>query len=79
MMNTDQKIFHKLMVVLLFIVTMPALTIAQSLVLTDWSFRRLSTDKWLPAQVPGSVHTDLVQNGIITDPFKNDHEKKCSG
>jgi beta-mannosidase len=76
MMNTDKKIFHKVMVVLLFIVTMPALTIAQSLVLTDWSFRRLSTDKWLPAQVPGSVHTDLMQNGVITDPFKNDNEKK---
>lgn len=30
--------------------------------------------EWLPARVPGHVHTDLVQNGVIADPVENLHE-----
>lgn len=36
----------------------------------DWKFRKYGTsDSWLPAAVPGTVHTDLLQNSIIPDPF----------
>ena len=31
-------------------------------------------EKWLPAQVPGSVHTDLLAAGEIPDPFYGDNE-----
>lgn len=29
---------------------------------------------WLPATVPGTVHTDLLANGLIPDPFWRDNE-----
>ncbi len=32
---------------------------------------------WLPAQVPGHVHLDLVQNGVIADPFERMNEIGC--
>lgn len=36
---------------------------------TGWSFSQAGEDKWLPATVPGTVHTDLMDNGIIEDPY----------
>ena len=30
---------------------------------------------WLPAQVPGHVHLDLMRNGVISDPFRRLYEK----
>lgn len=36
---------------------------------TNWTFRQVGTEKWLPSEVPGLVHTDLIHNGIIKDPF----------
>ncbi|MGC8780393.1 MAG: beta-mannosidase [Anaerolineae bacterium] len=41
-----------------------------------WQFRRAGTDEWLPAQVPGGVHTDLLALGRIPDPFVADNEKR---
>ena len=43
-----------------------------------WSFRRSGTEDWLPCQVPGGVHTDLLALGLIPDPFISDHEKKVA-
>jgi beta-mannosidase len=31
---------------------------------------------WYPADVPGCVHTDLLKNKLIDDPFFRDHEQK---
>jgi beta-mannosidase len=42
----------------------------------DWLFREASEDKWLPAEVPGGVHTDLLRAGRIADPFAGDEEKR---
>ncbi len=41
-----------------------------------WSFRQSSETDWLPATVPGTVHTDLMANGKIEDPFfrLNEHD-----
>lgn len=33
--------------------------------------------EWLPAQVPGHVHVDLVHNGVIGNPFEAKHELGC--
>lgn len=32
---------------------------------------------WLPAQVPGYVHLDLIRQGIINNPFYEMHEAGC--
>ncbi|MBD5224427.1 MAG: glycoside hydrolase family 2 protein [Bacteroidales bacterium] len=34
-----------------------------------WRFRQGRADIWYPATVPGTVHTDLMANEIIEDPF----------
>ena len=47
---------------------------------TGWQFRAVgTTDKseiqqWHSAQVPGVVHTDLLRNNLIPDPFDRDNE-----
>ena len=40
----------------------------------NWTFRKVSDKKWLKAQVPGCVHTDLYNNDIIPDPFYGTNE-----
>jgi beta-mannosidase len=44
--------------------------------LTGWQFRETGKDQWYPARVPGCVHTDLLNNKLIDDPFYRDNEKK---
>ena len=34
-----------------------------------WKFRQARLTNWYPASVPGVVHTDLLANGIIEDPY----------
>src|SRR5260370_30842435 len=41
-----------------------------------WQFREVGKDAWHPATVPGCVHTDLMANKLIDDPFYRDNEKK---
>jgi beta-mannosidase len=40
----------------------------------DWRFRRAGGDEWHEAAVPGCVHTDLLANGLIKDPFYRNYE-----
>ncbi|MCB9282833.1 MAG: glycoside hydrolase family 2 protein [Lewinellaceae bacterium] len=40
-----------------------------------WQFRNVADSSWLPASVPGTVHTDLLQNGVIEDPFYRTNER----
>ena len=42
----------------------------------DWTFRQSGKDNWMPATVPGTVHTDLMENNVIEDPFYrlNEHD-----
>ena len=35
----------------------------------DWKFKQARLNNWYPATVPGVVHTDLMDNKIIEDPF----------
>ena len=35
-----------------------------------------NSNKWFPATVPGCVHTDLMTNGIIEDPYYRLNESK---
>lgn len=43
---------------------------------SNWEFRQVGNDKWYPASVPGCVHTDLLSNKLIEDPFYRLNEKK---
>lgn len=42
---------------------------------SGWKFREVNENEWLPATVPGCVHTDLLANKKIEDPFYRDNEK----
>src|SRR5512135_1366560 len=42
----------------------------------EWQFHQCGTQEWLPATVPGGVHTDLLALGKIPDPFVADNELK---
>ena len=41
----------------------------------DWQVSQAGKDDWIPAKVPGCVHTDLLAAGKIPDPFYRDNEK----
>jgi len=41
-----------------------------------WQFRQVGETKWNAATVPGEVHTDLLKNKLIPDPYYRDNEKK---
>lgn len=34
----------------------------------NWEFSESGTEVWMPAKVPGTVHADLLANGVIEDP-----------
>lgn len=42
-----------------------------------WQFKytHQQNEKWLPAVVPGTIHTDLLNNKLIPDPFYGCNEK----
>lgn len=42
----------------------------------EWEFRQANQDSWYRATVPGCVHTDLMDNGLIPDPYYRDNELK---
>ena len=41
-----------------------------------WQFSKQGENKWYAAQVPGTIHTDLLYNKLIPDPYYRDNEKK---
>lgn len=42
----------------------------------DWTFTEQGKHNWKPAKVPGVVHTDLLENKMIPDPWYGTNEKK---
>jgi beta-mannosidase len=40
----------------------------------SWQFQQLGKRTWLPAKVPGCVHTDLLRHRLIPDPFYSTNE-----
>jgi beta-mannosidase len=41
----------------------------------QWRVSQVGKNKWIPATVPGCIHTDLLAAGEIPDPFYRDNEK----
>ena len=44
---------------------------------SNWEFQKKGDKKWYTATVPGCVHTDLMDNGIINDPYYRLNESKA--
>jgi beta-mannosidase len=42
----------------------------------NWRFHQTGKEEWHPAEVPGCVHTDLLKNKLIEDPFFGTNEKE---
>ncbi|MDI9339857.1 MAG: glycoside hydrolase family 2 protein [Sediminibacterium sp.] len=42
----------------------------------NWQFRKSGDSVWHKASVPGTVHTDLLSQHLIPDPFLEDNEQK---
>ena len=42
----------------------------------NWEFTNANKIHWYKAKVPGTVHTDLLANKLIPDPFFADNEKR---
>ncbi|MCF8302093.1 MAG: glycoside hydrolase family 2 protein [Bacteroidales bacterium] len=40
-----------------------------------WEYRQVGTKEWRDAQIPGTIHTHLMSNGMIEDPFYRLNEK----
>jgi beta-mannosidase len=59
------------------------LNISKQTLTTGWRVREVAQEgmpahnqlPWLPAQVPGSVHLDLLRAGVIPNPFERMHER----
>ena len=60
------------------ILHIPFQTSAQniSIELNNWQFKNQKENKWYKATVPGTVHTDLLANKLIPDPYYRDNESK---
>ena len=41
----------------------------------EWSFKQVGDSIWMSATVPGVAHLDLLDNGVIPDPFRDNNEK----
>ena len=69
---------------LVFIVFVIALTSFQKVsaqtisteINANWQFKNQKESKWYAATVPGTVHTDLLANKLIPDPYFRDNETK---
>jgi Beta-galactosidase/beta-glucuronidase len=76
--NTMKRIF--LIVCAALILTGSAAAQQTGLVKTSldsgWKFRQADKSDWHSATVPGCVHTDLLANKLIDDPFYRDNEKR---
>ena len=42
---------------------------------SNWSFKTVTDSIWHAATVPGSVHSDLIDNNLIEHPFIGDNEE----
>ena len=78
------KQFYRLCYTLLFLLLCSCLLFSchkneqkvegNALFITDWEFQYQG--EWYPAFVPGYIHTDLLDNKLIDNPFYGDNEQK---
>ncbi|MFT3739658.1 MAG: glycoside hydrolase family 2 protein [Breznakibacter sp.] len=56
-------------ILILFTFTLGSANVLRKEIGSGWKFRQARLTNWYPATVPGVVHTDLLANKIIDDPF----------
>lgn len=62
---------------LLLTLCIPFFSAAQETInLNHWKFRRAGSTAWYTASVPGTIHTDLMSNKLIEDPFYRLNEEQ---
>ncbi len=69
---------NRLLFFLVFLISYK-ITVAQYISIDlnkNWQFKNQKESKWYPATVPGTVHTDLLANKLIPDPYYRDNESK---
>jgi beta-mannosidase len=49
---------------------------SRDLSVEQWLFKKGGDAEWFSAKVPGTVHTDLLHNNLIHDPFVGANEKQ---
>ena len=63
------RILFLLLLTVLFVTCGPSPNQTLSLNGDDWQMEELDAQNWQPAQVPGSVQSDLLRLGAIPDHF----------
>lgn len=66
---------HKTILFILFLCTVPFVFGTRREIKNEWYFKKSGDTFFNPANVPGTVHTDLMELGIIPDPFVGINEK----
>lgn len=60
---------------LILFVTLSGFIFGQGVLIEgEWEFKQSGTETWHPATVPGTVHTDLFNAGLIGNPFADMNE-----
>lgn len=67
---------HTIGLILLFLVRTSFAQYTVTELNEGWQFRNINENTWYPATVPGTIHTDLLANQRIPDPFYRDNESK---
>ncbi|MBK9356606.1 MAG: glycoside hydrolase family 2 protein [Bacteroidales bacterium] len=68
------RLLSAILYVLISLNTQAGVVPYKTIIPQDWKFRQVATDVWMPATVPGTVHTDLIAAGRIEDPYYRQNE-----
>ncbi len=70
------KLFHVILTSLLFVAFQAATQPLSQNILKCWKFSKQGAHQWHDAIVPGTIHTDLLHNKLIPDPYYRDNESR---
>jgi beta-mannosidase len=74
--GSKKKKFYSIILFLIgFCSSISAQNSERNLAIEQWKFSKQGENNWLSAKVPGTVHTDLLLNKKILDPFYRTNEK----
>ena len=71
-----EKTVFSLVFVLVASISFGQATSSQRNIDKDWQFKHIADTTWMPATVPGCVHTDLINNGTIENPYYRLNERE---
>jgi beta-mannosidase len=70
-----KKIVSFLLMISTFVGTSQVNTIETISIASGWQMHETTSNKWIPAIVPGCVHSDLLRNKLIPEPYYRTNEK----